>query len=237
MFSFFVRCSKDEYPDYIYNDLVDIEAHPGDGRIYITWRRDREGHQYPWSVRLYKSEDGESFKWNSTFISWGNDLRQLYWSRLDTNVENGKRYWYYAHEEITPLFWPPEAIHYIAVSETVSIIPEAGLPDSIPPAPDSIWYTYDEQNVTYHWTTPEKTDSLYYIYWSYGDSIQYAHLRGSPSSIGEPKPYENNQASFPYWHETGDTLREYFFIVSLYKGMLSYPSKTCLVEFEIQKRR
>lgn len=81
-------------PDYIYHDLVDIKAHPGDGRIYITWRRDREGYQYPWDLFLLKSEDGESFSRDSTFVFWGNDPRQLYWSRLDTNVENEKRYWH-----------------------------------------------------------------------------------------------------------------------------------------------
>ncbi len=208
---FFLDCAHDKgAPLRIGLDL--FEAFPGDKRIYLQWHYLEEGYEIESIFIIYRIEDGKSkaigaysvYHYLYGFPMWG--------IFLDTTCSNGERYSYYLYASDHPVSY---------FSDTIYATSQQGLPDPVPPSPESLWVEQGDSSFTLKWISPQGHDSLYYIYRKDSSSTRWYTVLYDPIKLSNP------EYTLEYVSDT------YFKIAVFVDGVLSLPSDS--VEATLQK--
>lgn len=261
MISYFnCHCNKEKNYREKVDTILHFNAYAGDGVVYLQWEYvsqsnfPREGTcmLYP-VVEVYRAEKDKKFRrldnaiGKADYYSWTPyPFQSKHGNALDTTVENGKAYFYYIYVDWTVegMFCP-----FYSVSETLEVTPLEGLPDPVPPPPESVWIERDDSLhlFTIFFIPPSGCDSFYYL----------VECRSSPYSL-EPNWYgftHDNLTDWypclhipPEWPDTFDGMGYFpecyytfpdagewlhphkhdtiwYYIIARVDGRLSYPSR------------
>jgi hypothetical protein len=184
-------------------ELDSFNAYAGDEVVYLQWNAEEYGLTYPYLI-IQRIGHGGRTTVGEYSIFW--EVRGSYpdWGTcLDSTCLNGRTYGYFLESGTHPqLFF----------SDTIFATPEQGLPNPIPPSPESLSVTYNSDSFTISWTAPQNNDSLYYIYQK--DSMGTYWYTKTVDAIRR----NTAQYSSPF------TLARYYRIAVFVQGILSLPS-------------
>lgn len=163
-----------------------------------------------------------------------NPLR-VTWSWTDTTAENGKTYRYLVHA-IFAIFQNPEAEGY---SDTLVAVPEDGLVDPRPEAPDSLRNRSPlfKDTVELFWSPPQDADDFYYLLYSpsnlefftFDSNFDGTGRNWDPGNEGGVKPASLDSAYYKFnCQRDGDT--RYYMVCAFKDSIMSYPSDTLAIE-------
>lgn len=223
-------------PDQI-EPFIWAKALPGDGRVSVQWwlteetllmQGGRFGH-----FKLMRAKGDEGFE----VVGELGPTSPLYagWCWTDSTVANDREYRYLVYA-IFAIFENPDAEGY---SDTLHLIPQAGLADPRPPALDSFSsdpLVEDSDTVTLRWIPPEDHDSLYYIFLSQGvlgfliylDNFDGAGRYWDPSGT-QVDPVKLDSAVYTFLcNRDGGT--RYYRIAAFVDSIMSYPSEILEIE-------
>jgi len=117
----------------------------------------------------------------------------------------------------------PEVVPFYDVSETLAVTPQEGLPDPVPPGPDSIWVTRDgDSHFLLHWTHPPGTDSLYYLLQGPFTCDQLTHWYPSYPHCDQPAYFAEPVYRFP---NLRDNVTRHYRVIGFVNGIMTYPAE------------
>jgi len=185
-------CKKEKEVEKVIDLFEKFEVRPGDKIVYISWKL-KDISEIPEieasdielkKMKIYKNPSYSILPESEPYLLW------KYNGFVDTEVNNGVSYTYYAILECSPVLdfdyvsrgcfdnrKEPEPIIFISYSDTITVTPNFGLPDPIPEPCKDFSYTYQGDSILLYWTPPEENDSLYYIFYSEGWDSNYKIIK------------------------------------------------------------